>query len=404
MTILLTQVGSMLARWNNAILVEQSVENNALIEEGIIPKLNKPHMQGIINVKAGEHGSIGTIANGGTLPTGDDVQPAQASYFGVGMMGRLSIPRETLDAAQGLEDGIDIVKSEMESCGAGLGRQLGAMLYHSGNLGSPATTTTANSSTTFEVADPTGWRVGMAFMLYRGSTPEEGHTEATKMRVTDVARPDPGAGGNTTITFTASGTGNACSISWLTTDTLYMRGAYTQSIKSLLDVTAAADLHGVACTVAGWNGTRDATTTTLSIPALDALRVAHRQKRGKAFSKSVTSIANVQRYLNQLQGQIQYVSGKIDSSGMKPEYYGRPIIEDDNCPDAQWHLVTDGDLQLHVYREFSPEMVGLKKVGMDRAAIIPSDTTNTYDAQIRGTFQLRPNRRNGVASFTALAA
>lgn len=399
MTITVSQITSLVGRYTNSVVNEQVNEEFPFLGSGKLKKVKKPDKIGIVNIKAGELRSTSFIADAGTLPTGSDVQPVQGTYSPVGLFGRISIPRIAAKLASSVEDGIDLVKEEMQSAGQTLSRQLARGVFGS-QLGSPAATVNA-ASTTFTVASPAGWRVGMAFEVYNGPTPVEGHNEATILYVAKVAMPVDGVG-NTTITFVGTNSGGNAS-QWLTTYTFYLRGAQANAMTSLRDVCADASLYGQSQNSNEWAGNLDTSTTTLTIPALRAMLTTVVRRRGKKPTYIVSNRKNEERYSNLLINNRRFMQGKMDAVGGSAfELEGIPWVTDENVDDTDVFYFNDKDVVLHEFQDFAPEIDGAQKKGMNLGAALISDTSLIYDVQILGIFNLRCMRRNGTARFSVL--
>lgn len=401
MAITVSQITSLVGRYTNEVVNEQVNSETPLIGKGVLKKLKKKDKIGIVNVKAGELQSGGYIADGGSLPTGGDVLPAQGTYSPVGLFARIAIPRIAAALASSVDDGIDLVKEEMDSCGKTIGRLLGRGV--AGNsLGSP-TATVAAAATTFTVASPAGWRVGMSVEVWNGASAIEGTTEANLIRVSNVAIPADGVG-DSTITFTtAGGAGNL--VQWLTTYTFYLRGGKSNAMTSLQDVCASASLYGVAHTTNDWSANLDSTTATLSVPALRSLMTTVVRRRGKKPSHLLCNRRNEERYSNQLINNRRFMSGKMDAvGGAAFEFEGIPVFTDENFDDTDLYFFQDEDVKLHVFKDAAPEFDGGESKGMNRGAVIISDSQLIYDVQVLGIYNLRCERRNGTARMSALTA
>jgi len=403
MTITVTQMQSLVGRFTNSIVNEQVNMECPYVGKGMIEKVKKVDKVGVVNIKAGQLRSVSWIGDAGALPSGADVQPVQATYLPVGLFGRISIPRIASHLASSLEDGIDIVKEEMESAGKTIAQQLGRGIFGS-SLGAPAATVNAGS-TTFEVADPSGWRNGMGFEIYFGSTAIEGYSDATLLYVTNVSI-GTGTGGNTVITFVGTGVGGTNVSQWLTTYTFYLRGAGDSSRRmvSLQDVTAAASLYGQSQTTNDWSGNLDSTAEPLSISKMRDMLDLVVRRRGQKPKCLVANRKNERRYSDLLINNRRFPSGKMDAvGGLAHEFEGLPLFLDENVGDSQMFFFNSEDVKLHEFRAPSPEFHGGSKKGMDRGAVLISDSQLVYDVQILGIYNLRVTRRNGTGLLSSIS-
>jgi len=392
--ITVSSITSLVARYTNSVVNEQANEESRLLDESILPRKRAPDKVGVVNVKAGELSSIGILADGGTLPTGAYVTPTQGTYSPVAFFGRIAVGRVAASLASSLEDGIDLVKEEMESCGRGLGRQLGRAIA-SLSLGSPAASASIGD-TTFTVNDPSGFRVGMTVSIYNSSTPVEDVT------ITKVAPTTDG----TASTITCS----TLTANWTTSYTIYLKGQYGGGFLSFADATANASLYGVAATSNEWSGNLVSNSGTLRPLTLDLMRSTmrlHRRRRGKRPSHVLCNAVQETNYSNLLINNRRFPSGsgKMDAVGGDAfEFEGVPVVADENFGDNDMFLVNMEDCKLHEFRSFSPDFDGQADKSMNRGAVIVDQTNLTYDVQVWGAFNMRFNRRNGISRITDLAA
>ncbi len=401
MTITVSQISALVGRYTNTIVNEQVNCEAPFVGKGLIKRVKKADKVGIVNIKAGELRSVQWLADGATLPSGSDVQPVQATYLPVTLFGRISMPRIAAKLASSLDDGIDITKEEMESCGTTLARQFGRAVF--GNTLSAPTATVAAAATTFTVASPAGYRVGMAFEVYNGATAIEGTTEATLLYVTKVAIPVDGVG-DSTITFVGTNAGGN-NTQWLSTYTIYMRGAQVNAMTSLADVCANASLYGQSQNSNEWSGNLDSTTATLTIPALRKMLTTVIRRRGRKPTCIVSNRTNEERYSNQLINNRRFTSGKMDAvGGADFELEGLPWHTDENVEDTDVIFFNDKDVLIHEFQDFKPEINGGKSAGMNQGAFLISDSQLTYDIQVLGIFNLRCLRRNGTARFSGFTS
>lgn len=402
MTITVSQISSLVGRFTNSIVNEQAMLECPFVGSGTIKKKKIRDKTGVVNIKAGELRSAGAVADGGTLPEGADVQPVQGTYLPVGIFARISIPRIAAKLASSLDDGIDLVKEEMESCGQTLGRILGRSIFVQ-TLSGP-TANVAAGSTTFTVASASGYRVGMAFEVWRTNTAVEGTTAATLLYVTNIAIPTDGVS-DTTITFVGTNGGGSNSAWVAATDTLYLRGTKSNPMVSLGDVTAAASLYGLVHTGNEWSGNLNTAMTTMSVPQLRSGMTVLVRRRGAKPTHIVSNRLNEERYSNLLINNRRFMNGKMDAvGGASFDLEGIPWITDENIDDTDVYYFNDKDVMLHEFQGFLPETNGGKKAGMDMGAALISDTSLIYDVQVLGIYNLRCQRRNGTLRFSGVAA
>jgi hypothetical protein len=166
MAITVSDISALVARFGNEIVHEQS--NQAAPLRQHFKEHKEGGRVGIVNPKEGEVSSVGWLADSGTLPDKRNVTPVQFTYLPKFLYGKLGIPRGAATLATGEGEGINLVKEELESLGASLGRQLERAI-----LGSTIETLTAateaeldaaisaGGQSTMTTSNPEAYRVGM---------------------------------------------------------------------------------------------------------------------------------------------------------------------------------------------------------------------------------------------------
>jgi hypothetical protein len=403
MPIEVTALGSLLGRYTNSVVNEQANESAPLLKGTALKKLKKKDKLGVVNVKAGELASASFLADGGTLPQGRDILPVQGTYFPIPLFERVRIPRLAAETASSTEDAVDIVMEQLSTAGQTLGRLLDRAIIGT-QLGSPAATV-AVGSTTFQVADPAPFRVGMALEVWNGATAIEGTTEATLIRVTRIALPVDGIG-NTTITFSASGALGVNVVQWLTSYTFQLRGSKQAgaTMVSLTDVYNTTDLYGIAATGNEWSGNVDTSGVPLTVGAMRSWLTTTVRRRGEKPQFILCNRKNEERYSNQMLNNRRFMSGTMDAVGSSSfEFEGIPLFLDENVGDSDLFFLNNKDVQLHVFRDFAPDFDGGAKKSMDRSAMLVSDSEFVYDLQVWGAYNVRAERRNGGGRFVVNA-
>lgn len=399
MGITVSEISSLVGRFTNSIVNEQVNLECPFVGDKVLKRKKIADKLGVVNIKGGELASAAFMADGGTLIDGGNIQPVQGTYLPVPLFARIKIPRVAAKLASSVDDGINIVNEQMESCGSTLGRMLGRSVFGQ-SLGSPAANVAAGA-TTFTIQSTAGLRVGMGLEVWNGATAIEGTTDADPLVITAITAPLDGSAA--TVTFTGTGAGSGSAAAWLTTYSFYLRGGKSNAMVSLQDVTAAASLYSQSHTQRDWAGILDSTTTTLTTTALRRMITVMARKRGKKPTHILSNRLNEERYSNLLINNRRFMGGKMDAvGGAAFELEGIPWLSDENIDDSDLYMFNDKDIFLHEFQDFEPETDGGKKPGMGWGAALISDTTLTYDVQVLGLFNLRVHRRNGTGRFSAL--
>lgn len=387
MAITASDIGAFIGRYNNKVLLPQVNMAAPILKAGVLDKLDRPQERGTINIAGNGFSSVKSIADGGSLPSGDAITPVQANYDPTTIFGRVSVPRTAAAISRNVSDGVDMLKAQLELVGDAIGRHLGRAVYSGSVYTRSGGTVSAATPATFTVTDPSGWRTGY-YDIYNGSSFVE------TIQVTDVAI------GTSSTTITVAELANDLVNGY----DVYLPGTYANALTSLADVNAAANLYGKSYTANDWSGNLDSTTTTLTASALKSLIVRVRRRSGMKPTHLLMSPLGFKRLYEASDDNIRHVNGKVDPYSFRLMFDGIECFEDENCPDSSIHLHQKKTTKLHCMREFGPDIDGAQKPGMGYGAALVSASTHTYDIQIWGAYQLRCERRNACGHMSALTA
>lgn len=384
-------IAALVKRYTNKVLQPQANTRVPFRSEGFLKTHKGKHEQGKVIIDTDEMESMGMVNDNGTLPDGGETSPKAGNYNPAFFLNVINIPRGAAKVIASKADGINLVMRQMKASGKGLGRQLGRAIFAT-NLGSPTTTVTANSSSTFDIADPSGIRVGMAIEVYSGSTFIE------RIRVTKVAIPvDPND--DATVSFTGGGTGSTAANSWTTSYTLHIRGSFDSEWVPLTDVHADEDLYSISKDTAEWQGNLQTSVGELTINGMKAFSTLIKTRSGEGWDCLVANSVNCQRYTEMLDSNVRFTQGsaKRDAQGMHYEFQGKPICEDNNCRRGDLFFHNQDDVLLHQYWDFEPEVA-------DGGQVLVSRTRYAYEVQVDGAFNIRCERRNSSGRMSGITS
>jgi len=416
MAIKLTDIESLVARFGNKVVTEQANLETPFVGKGTISKMNHSGTVGIVNVKSGGIAATAFIADAGTLPTGDSKKPVQLAYHPKALFSRLTVPRISALTAISKQDGVNIVKEQMETVGADLGRTLGRALFSSSLAVSThqdaATSTVAYGTLQFAATpaaplDTTGYRVGARVDGFVD-------TSAGTALFCEVTAVDHTSGIVTMNVFTDSAmatpysAGNSIADSGASSPTLRGAGTSGNSITSLLDLADSTVAQGTV-TQAGnysaasasatpeWKGSETA-GGTLAISDLETQSRKLKRQSGRPWDVLVMNSTNLGRYSDLLTANSRFdvqIQKTADGSPGSLAFQGKPIIVDENMPDGDILFFTKADTKLAVWRDFKPDSDG-------KGASMVDSTNLTYDTQIFGLFNVRCTSRNGLGKVNAI--
>ena len=177
MAITFNEIASLVARFGNAVVNEEANMASTFIGKNVIKKEKQAGTVGIVNIKAGGIQSTKFLADGATLPNGANKSIAQLAYHPKALFSRLSVPRIAALTCVSKQDGVNLVKEQMQTAGEDLGRTLGRAVFTT-SLGAGAVTVpgpgtfAATGIATIGVADPSGYRIGAAVEGLADSVPD----------------------------------------------------------------------------------------------------------------------------------------------------------------------------------------------------------------------------------------
>ena len=433
MAISFNEIDFLVARFGNKIVNEQVNLEAPTVGKGILKKENQSGTIGIVNVKQGGISSTRFIGDSGVLPDGASVDIQQLTYSPKALFTRLAIPRISALTVVSKQDGVNLVKEQMESVGQDLGRTLGRAIFSSadGEVLEAVTSSLASGSQTIRMDDVSGIRVGQQLT---GFTPTGGgippgtnlalrvtavdHNSnplsAGVANVTGLLVNDDGAtiavGG---IDFAQGAVITDAGESVTLGDTPTIQGSAADGMCALLDAASStvdagalgttgnyADASG-STTLSGWTGNEtNAGGVTLTLDMMDSLSKKIHRKRGQPWTHLIVNANQAFSYLGLLTDTRRYMvqqKAGADASPTNVTYEGKAVVVDENMTDTEIYFHNQKDVRLAEWRKFGPDYDGKK-------AAMVSDTRFEYDTQIFGMYNLRLPRRDGLGKITNLLA
>lgn len=418
MAITFNEIASLVARFGNSVVNEEANMASTFIGKNVIKKEKQSGTVGIVNIKAGGIQSTKFLADGATLPVGANKEIAQLAYHPKALFSRLSVPRIAALTCVSKQDGVNLVKEQMASCGEDLGRTLGRAVFNT-SLGPVAITVPGPGTfgalgiATIGVADLSGYRIGAAVENLEESTP----VTPTPLWgvVTDIDYDD------STVTFqlyvdsqlTEIAEDLVNSASPLIPSTPRIIGTTSTGVDAMTSVMDAAsgalaagslgtagnyDNIGTSALGYDFTGNDGPVAAAITIAAMDLVSAKIQRRRGLGWTEVVMNSLTLNKYLNLLQATRRFRSGDALDSANSPAtsmYQGKPVIVDENMSDDKILFFNNKDVKLAEWRNFGPDSDG-------KDAAMVSDTSFVYDTQMFGMYNLRITRRNGLAVYTVL--
>lgn len=435
MAITFNEIAELVARFGNSIVTEQANMAAPFVGKGHINKVKQAGTVGIVNVKTGGINATGFISDGGALPQGSNTEPVQLAYHPKALFSRLSVPRIAALTCISKQDGVNLVREQMETVGADLGRTLGRALFRSGAMPLPfvtpfttTPTTVVNqpaTATTNAVGgiDVSGYRVGHTFtgadILGTGTGSPGAQSVMLVVESIDYAANQVTFGVHTIllngtlgpqIILAAVGDDLDFGTPGLSALVPLDGGALQNAMTSLLDLASSTvaptgttlgttgNYSGIAAAGGDYSGTEIAAGGALTIELMDNLSKQVKRRSGKPWTHTVMNSTVFHDYMSLLLSNRRFVgSGQAADAGTSSTatYEGKTIVVDENMPDQELLLFTDSDTKLAEWRDFQPDYDGKK-------AAMVSPTDFIYDTQIFGMYNVRCIKRNGLGKLTGI--
>lgn len=386
----------LVGRFEVGMIYEQALLESAVLDKGVIKILKRPGKIGQVNIKSGAFSSTKWLEDNDSLPTAASVDPVALFYYPKVLFSFGTIGRLAMDNVSGVDEAANLIAEEMSSMAADVGQQLGMSLFRSaGQHGSPAASVTANSSTSFTIADASGIVVGQTLDVYSDSP-----AFVESVVVTGVTRAAPGS--NDTVSFTGGGSGGAAANNWTTAYTIHSAGSYSDGILGLPDVTAAASLYGQAQTSNEWSGELSSGVGSLSISDLQDMSTKLKKRRKKSWSHIISNSVGEQRYNALINDQRRFMGMSMDGVGTSLTFEGKPWVVDENCLDGDIYFHSDDTVKLHEFLPFQVNKDGGSGGKLGKAAVVVSQSTYSYTFQGSGAYQLRVQERRGTGRLAGV--
>ena len=445
MAITFNEIAELVARFGNSIVTEQANMAAPFVGKGHINKVKQAGTVGIVNVKTGGISATGFISDGGALPAGSNTEPVQLAYHPKALFSRLSVPRIAALTCISKQDGVNLVREQMETVGADLGRTLGRALFRSGAVPRPVaaaanyvdgTAGVINTPRAITIVgnfaggvDLSGFRVGHTFtsatLTYTQTNPVLAATACALVvssinYSTNQVSFTPHsilANGNIGGAILAPNTVALSVTTFLSAgfDVLLPLdgGNINNAMTSLLDLASSTlapvgttlgttgNYSGIAAAGGDYTGSEIAVGGggALTIEVMDQLSKQVKRRSGKPWTHTVMNSTVFHDYMSLLLSNRRFVgSGQANDAGTSSTatYEGKTIVVDENMPDQELLLFTDSDTKLAEWRDFQPDYDGKK-------AAMVSPTDFIYDTQIFGMYNVRCIKRNGLGKLTGIS-
>ena len=432
MSITFNEISMLVARFGNSLVQEEANLAAPTVGKNVIKKEKQGGTVGIVNVKSGGTTATEFIADGADLPDGSNVDIKQMAYHPKALFTRLSVPRIAALTCVSKQDGVNLVREQMQSAGADLGRTLGRALFQTTLANAAGVTAVAGPAGEIAVplvdGDTSGYRQGMRVDGFGENAiapaPYALCLDVTGVDVDLLGNPTPG-----TITgilrFMAGNAAGAPALNiapGLPIDPAVSNPAIQGSVAvntgvingdgmvSLLDAASPALVAGSLGTAGnyaavntvtpdytGTNVVNAAPAGPLALEQLDLLSQTIKRKSGKSWTHMIVNSTMFHAYMALLVSERRFVGGnqKADASVAHGTYEGKPIQIDENMVDGKILLFNDKDIKLAEWRSFEPDSDG-------KDASMVSRQKFEYDTQIFGMYNLRILKRHTTGTLSGI--
>lgn len=426
------------ARYGNEIITKQVNQDIAMVGSGALEKVKMKSKAAVINIIAGGFDSTQFLIDLATMQTGSAQVPIQGTQIGSIILSRINIGRAATLLVSGVEDSVDMVKSQLQWAGMDAARKLGRAFFNAevnsdGYLG-PSIGPVAGVYTDVGFDDVSGLREGDAVVLFDTSASQTFALEVTKITPNAVNSMSKNVAGLVTLANTVQGVAaitnhtNSDLPVLASADTFWLRGKYNVTGNtgtavdqaavpvSFSDISGSSTLHGLNPAVAaagyGWIGLSESSVGVLSSENLGQLANRVRLYSGRmhshvvmgpqaslAFASAVVSAGTAFGFATSTTGAGRrkvigadadpYAGGVFDDYESGLRFMSKPVIIEPNIPSAQVLLHNRDVVKLGVWREFEAETEGDGAMLVDRS-------TFSYDIQLPAIENLLCYNRRGM--------
>lgn len=396
-------LSKIMAHYDKSELTEQTYAGCELLRKKVLKVLDKPGVQGQVQIRAGGFSSTGWIGDGDAKPDPVSVKPKVGQYDLAILLSTLQWGRAAYKHAVNsgnAETVVNIVERELKAAKEDMTSQLGVGIAAGTNsLGSPVSQLTADSGTTLTVTDASGFRIGNYYQVYDGSTLVD-YFKVTAITITA----DPAS--NDTIEFESGGTGGNNTAQWDTTDTIHPRGAKVDGMVGFQDLTAAQSLYGVAQTTHNWAGNLVSVGGALTKEDIKQGRALQEKHHMKGITHWIGN-GTMEMYLNELMvGQRRYgatATGREELLGGEIDIYGAPFIKDNWFKNGDLYGFDNEQVFLHQFQKVMAERDDATGE-VSRRIVRSSPTHYAVEADISCHANIRCEKRSSVLRLSGITS
>jgi len=435
MAITFDEIVQLVARFGNSVVQEEANMAAPFIGKGTIKKEKHTGHVGIVNLKSGGIASTRFLKDGATLPNASNKDIFQLSYHPKALFSRLSVPRIAALTAISKQDGVNLVREQMQTVGEDLGRTLGRALFAE-TLGTTTGDDTAAASivefgatqaAAGAAIDVSGYRVGQVVAGLVSTGPADLWGRVTAVNHNQGTGAGAGIGGTVTMFLTTddpglsatpggtpAGTptvdGSASTPHLAGTEDLDVGGGNSDNaIVSLLDAASSTVVTGTIGEAGNYSDASAANTPDYKgnqatsggdpddyVSEMDTLSANITTRAGKPWTHTVMSSLTLAKYVSSLVAQRRFSGGDpAEGTFTKATYMGKPMIADENMVDDTILFFNDKDAKLAVWRETAPDSDG-------KSAAMVSDSSFIYDTQLFGLYNTRITKRSCLGKLSGL--
>lgn len=396
MALTLTSISALLARKGNDYINEQLNFVNKFMAMDGLPKKNYAGVSPIVQVRAGGMSSTGIIVSDQFYDTPDVQDAATLRVAPVSFAGIATIGEDIVEMLTAKQDSINIVKDQVGVVTKNILLDLGrSQLDGYGGGVVTAAAISGTSTATLTLQDVNFPKPKKLYEVYS----QDKSTKLFSFIVTQIASRDGLGGCTVLVNSVRNGAGALLTSGTFTLGAgIWVKGYLTPSAAnrfvSLADACGSGDIYGQNVPNADWSGTETFAGGPLNLEMLRELDDDASQRSGLPMDVTTMGRLVFQDYEQLHISGRRYVEGDtMDAFGNNathPEFRGKPIIVDDNCPARSVFMHSKMAGELCEFKKLSP----INRNGKD-----VEDSQVQYSVIIKysGMWNQRITQRNAFA-------
>lgn len=388
--------------WTQDTLETQFYDKNPFLEKVEKTGSHTIGAKASVPLKVSRNGGFSAVPSSGSsaLNAAGNVGIDKAEYTLAFFYQQVKIEHAAIVQTGGKPQSVaNVIDTEMEGATSAIRKQLTRQLFGNGDALIAQCTTTSGSTEVELLSTGYGYDAIVRRWLYPGLTVDIGTTgsEATIVGDTVITAVEKSSSTPSITIGTAVTTSSDHYVSIANA----RAGTTSYEMNGLRNiVSTSSTLGGIGASGEWVAASVDSSTTTIDLPALEAMQEAILQESGENATMILTSFRQQRRIYDLLQNQVRFGSDNVGAGAVqKTTWNGMQIEAQVDCPNRQlWFLtpedflVVKGSKGAHWMSEFEG----------GKGPLTHGASTTAFTGTLAYPIQLGIKRRNRLGGFTAL--